>query len=71
MFTGFFLEPGPVGDSRSIALRDSVGVNLLVGVLDSRPPPGVDDEGFPALGKVTDETFGVARLFSAWLVLKL
>ena len=60
-FTGFFLEPGPreLGDSRSIALRDSVGVSLLVGVWDSRLPPGVEEENLAGLGKVTEETLDV------------
>ena len=64
LLTGFLREAGPdrLGDSLSMALFDSVGVNLVVGVWDNLPP-GV--ELFPVLGSVAEETLGVWTPLSA------
>ena len=61
LIDSFFTRPGQtvsdcLGDSLSMALLDSLGVNFVVGVWDNLPP-GV--ELFPVRGTVAEETLGV------------
>ena len=71
LLTGFLREEelDPVGESLIMALLDSVGVNLLVGVSDNLPPRV--DGLFPVLGSEAEDSLGVPATLSVGIDLML